>query len=94
LPACLNAAGGGFTDTATVRAAVNYLLGKGPKPGNYTLQTAGGYPTLKGMMTWSINWDKVATCGGVYEFATNYQNIFHSIIVQHARCPTIIVQAT
>jgi chitinase len=78
LPACLNAAGGGFTDTATVRAAVNYLLGKGPKPGNYTLQTAGGYPTLKGMMTWSINWDKVATCGGVYEFATNYQNIFHS----------------
>ena len=27
-------------------------------------------------MTWSINWDKVATCGSVYEFATNFQRIF------------------
>ena len=78
LPACVNAAGGGFTDTATVKSAMNYLLGKGPKPGNYTLQTAGGYSNLKGMMTWSINWDKSATCGSVYEFATNFQNIFQS----------------
>lgn len=28
------------------------------------------------MMTWSINWDAVASCGGVYEFAQNYQEIF------------------
>lgn len=79
LPACVDAAGGGFTDTATVRAAINYLRGVGAKPGSYTLATAGGYPNLKGMMTWSINWDKVATCGGVYEFATNFQNIFNPV---------------
>ena len=88
LPACINAAGGGFTDTATVRAAANYLLGEGPKPGSYTLQTPGGYPALKGMMTWSINWDKVATCGGVYEFASNFEKIFQPDACTTCPAPT------
>ena len=78
LPACTSAAGSGFTDTATVKHAIDYLRGTGTKPGSYTLAVAGGYPDLRGMMTWSINWDKVATCGSVYEFATNFQRIFHS----------------
>ncbi|MEI6854172.1 MAG: glycosyl hydrolase family 18 protein [Bacteroidota bacterium] len=76
LPACNLAAGGGYTDTNVVRSAMKYLLGTGNKPGSYTLSNAGGYPTLKGMMTWSINWDAVATCNGAYAYATNYQNIF------------------
>jgi len=76
LPACPLAAGGGFTDTATVRGAMNYLMGKGPKPGTYTLVTAGGYPDLKGMMTWSVNWDAVSTCASFYQYADNYQRIF------------------
>ena len=77
LPACVSAAGSGFTDTATVKHAIDYLRGTGTKPGTYTLAVAGGYPDLRGMMTWSINWDKVATCGSVYEFATNFQRIFN-----------------
>lgn len=76
LPACTGAAGGGYTDTATVKLAVNYLRGTGPKPGLYTLQQSNGYAQLKGMMTWSINWDAVSTCGSAYEFASNYNNIF------------------
>ena len=73
LPACASAAGGGFTDTATVRMAMNYLLGKGPKPGSYTLQQTSGYPTLGGMMDWSINWDNI--CSN-YTYAANFQTIF------------------
>jgi chitinase len=76
LPACSSAAGGGFTDTATVRAAINYLRGTGPKPGSYTLVNTGGYPSFRGMMTWSINWDATSNCATVYQFAANYQNIF------------------
>ncbi len=79
LPACSAAAGGGYADTAVVKAALDYLLGKGPKPGTYTLAQAGGYPTLGGMMTWSVNWDAVSNCGGVYSFAGNYVRIFGNV---------------
>lgn len=76
LPACASAAGGGYTDTATVRAAMEYLLGVGPQPGAYALQQTGGYPTLRGMMTWSINWDAVSACDGTYSYAENFERIF------------------
>ena len=76
LPACSMAAGGGFTDTATVKAAIDYLRGSGTQPGTYTLVNPSGYPTFRGMMTWSINWDAIATCGSAYEYAQNFQNIF------------------
>jgi chitinase len=76
LPACPNAAGGGYTDTATVRSAIDYLRGIGPKPGSYAIVQAGGYPGLRGMMTWSINWDAVNSCASTYEFAASYVRIF------------------
>lgn len=76
LPACPSAAGGGFTDTATVKAAIDYLRGNGLQPGNYTLAQASGYPTLRGMMTWSINWDAVNSCATTYQYAKNFENIF------------------
>lgn len=76
LPACSNAAGGGFADTASVKAAIDYLRGNGPKPGLYTLVQAGGYPALRGMMTWSINWDAINTCASTYQYADNFENIF------------------
>ena len=79
LPACTSAAGGGFTDTATVSTAIKYLRGEGTQPGTYTLVQTGGYPNLNGMMTWSINWDAVANCGGTYTYATNYEYLFGTI---------------
>lgn len=78
LPACTQAAGGGYTAMSTVTSAINYLRGSGPKPGSYTLLQSGGYPALRGMMTWSINWDAVANCGGAYTYAATYQSIFGS----------------
>jgi chitinase len=77
LPAC-SAAGGGFVDTSNVKAAIDYLRGMGPQPGSYILMQPGGYPYLRGMMTWSINWDAESTCGTSYAFAANYQNIFNN----------------
>ena len=76
LPACSQAAGGGYTDTAVVYNAIKYLLGSGSKPGSYTLIQSGGYPSLLGMMTWSINWDAVAACNGANAYAENYERIF------------------
>lgn len=76
LPACTNAAGGGYTTPSVVQSAINYLRGTGPKPGSYTRISPTGYPNLRGMMTWSVNWDAVSTCGPVYEFADNFEAIF------------------
>lgn len=74
LPACGNAAGGGFVNDATVKNAIDYIRGNGPKPGLYTLTNT--YPDLRGMMTWSINWDAVSTCESSYNYAINYELIF------------------
>jgi chitinase len=77
LPACSAAApAGGYIHPDSVKKAINYLMGRGPKPGNYTLQSS--HPTLRGMMTWSINWDRITTCNPTsYEFAKNYHRIFN-----------------
>ncbi|MEO8590424.1 MAG: glycosyl hydrolase family 18 protein [Flavobacteriales bacterium] len=85
LPACASAAGGGYTDTATVRAAIKYLLGTGPQPGAYVLAQAGGYPALRGMMTWSVNWDVVASCNGANSYAENYERIFGDLTTRIAQ---------
>lgn len=76
LPACTNAAGGGYVDPTTTASAINYLMGNGPQPGTYSLENANGYPNLGGMMTWSINWDAVANCGSAYQYAGVYEEIF------------------
>ncbi|MBL7937942.1 MAG: chitinase [Flavobacteriales bacterium] len=75
LPACPSAAGGGFTSVEVVADAINYLRGDGPRPEAYVLD--GPHPDLRGMMTWSINWDAVATCNdNAYEYARSYEDIF------------------
>jgi chitinase len=76
LPACTSAAGGGFVDSATVKTAIDYLRGNGTQPGTYILSNLSGYPSLRGMMTWSINWDALSTCSSAYQYANNYENIF------------------
>lgn len=75
LPACPSA-GSGYIAPLVVKSAIDYLRGTGAKPGTYTLSQAGGYPGLRGMMTWSVNWDAVSNCGGVYEYANSFQTIF------------------
>lgn len=87
LPACTQAAGSGYTANATVAAAMNYLLGKGPQPGSYTLANGSGYPNLAGMMTWSINWDAKASCGGMYAFADNFSSVYPNPVSLEAAVP-------
>ncbi len=79
-PACSGAAGGGYVAPAVLAAAVNYLRGTGPRPGTYTRFAT--YPFLRGLMTWSINWDAVSTCGPSYEFAQSYQALFLNTTVK------------
>jgi len=55
LPANANA-GGGFTSVAEVQRALNCLY-KGQSIGSYSLR-GGPYPNMRGLMTWSINWDR------------------------------------
>jgi chitinase len=57
-----------------IEKAIAYLRGYGPKPGNYTLQQAGGYPDIRGMMTWSINSDR--KCYPSYGFVDTWSKIF------------------
>ncbi|WP_217919557.1 chitinase [Actinomadura sp. BRA 177] len=55
LPAAVSA-GNGYTPPAQVQQAVNCLV-KGTGCGGYTLR-GGTSPDLRGLMTWSINWDR------------------------------------
>ncbi|MFJ7216294.1 chitinase [Amycolatopsis sp. NPDC098790] len=55
LPAAVSA-GNGYTSPSDVQTAVNCLV-KGSGCGSYTLR-GGTSPALRGLMTWSINWDK------------------------------------
>ncbi|MBI1836534.1 MAG: T9SS type A sorting domain-containing protein [Flavobacteriia bacterium] len=75
LPAC-SGASDGSVDFNTLKAAIDYLRGNGPKPGNYTLIQNGGYPNLLGLMTWSINWDAIGSCAPSYQFANSFETIF------------------
>ena len=76
LPACVDAAGGGYTDSLVIWQAMRYLKGEGPKPGQYTLAQQGGYPDLAGMMTWSINWDATTVNRPKYRYASIHDTLF------------------
>lgn len=76
LPACPSAAGGGYVSPGVLAAAVEYLLGTGPQPGSY--QLTGAYPSLRGLMTWSINWDAVNNCAAEYEYAQSFEDLFET----------------
>jgi len=81
LPACANA-GSGYLTPTKIKNAVKYLMGTGSKPGSYTLSNS--YPTLRGLMTWSINNDAKSTCGGTYTFAQAFEDIYGTIDNHHS----------
>ncbi|MCU1680782.1 MAG: chitinase [Amycolatopsis sp.] len=65
LPAS-STAGNGYTAVADVEQSLNCLM-KGQNCGSY--KPHGTYPALRGLMTWSINWDKFNN----NEFSQNYR---------------------
>ncbi len=74
LPSC---SGNGSVSTGVAKQAMEYLMGYGAKPGSYILQKAGGYPTLRGMMTWDINAD-MNYCSSSY--AQNFKTIYDHFV--------------
>ncbi|WP_374020119.1 hypothetical protein ABU162_11065 [Paenibacillus thiaminolyticus] len=50
--------GNGYTSAAEVHKALDYLIKGRAFGGSYTLRNPSGYPELRGLMTWSINWDR------------------------------------
>ncbi|WP_299458216.1 glycosyl hydrolase family 18 protein [uncultured Microscilla sp.] len=76
---------GGYLAPNEVHKALNYLTKGVSFGGRYTLQNATGYPNLRGLMTWSINWDK--TNG--YEFVNNHHNYFNSQTTQHQKTSSV-----
>ncbi|MBN8465361.1 fibronectin type III domain-containing protein [Corallococcus exiguus] len=69
LPSSPQAAGGGYTTPANVQKALDYLMKGQSFGGTYVLRQAGGYPGFKGLMTWSINWDKFTN----FEFSNSHR---------------------
>lgn len=65
LPANVNA-GGGFTSVADVQTAMNCLI---KAQGCTTYQPAQAWTNLRGLMTWSVNWDKFNN----FEFSTRHR---------------------
>ncbi|MFK0042525.1 chitinase [Streptomyces sp. NPDC090741] len=68
LPATTNAANG-HTPPAEVNKALDCLT---KKTSCGTYQTHGTWPALRGLMTWSINWDRF----GAWEFSKNFDAYF------------------
>jgi chitinase len=73
LPAVPSAAGGGYTPVAEVKKALDYLTKGISYGGKYKIRKASGYPGLRGIMTWSINWDKTNN----YEFGKTFSAYFN-----------------
>ncbi|MFH7010918.1 glycosyl hydrolase family 18 protein [Flavobacterium sp. FlaQc-52] len=75
LPACTGAAqAASYITPQKGIEAFNYLRSGINYTGrNYTLK-GGPYPDMRGVMTWSINWD--AGCGTGYEFSNAYAAYF------------------
>lgn len=76
LPSTATAApSGGYTSPADIEKALNYLVKGTSYGGAYKLQKSSGYPGFRGIMTWSINWDKASG----ENFSTNVRNHLNSL---------------
>lgn len=68
LPANANA-GGGFTSTAEVQKALDAII-KGIQLPSYQMRSStSGFQNFRGLMTWSINWDKYNN----FEFSNSHR---------------------
>jgi chitinase len=71
-PAAVSA-GNGYTSPAVVQAALNCLV-RGTSCGGYALR-GGTSPDLRGLMTWSINWDRYYG----WEFMNSHEPFLNSL---------------
>ncbi|MFW0738204.1 T9SS-translocated chitinase ChiA [Flavobacterium sp. T12S277] len=84
LPACPSAAGSGFITPAEGINAMHYLrTGTTFSGRTYTMQPGGPYPSLRGLMTWSVNWD-FSSCGNSAELSKAYAAYFAGLTAARA----------
>ncbi|MCI0660643.1 MAG: glycosyl hydrolase family 18 protein [Acidobacteria bacterium] len=75
LPASPQAAGSGYTTPAEVQRALNYLILGRSFGGRYVLRNPAGYPDFRGLMTWSINWDRFIN----FEFSRSHRAFLNGL---------------
>ncbi|WP_224360623.1 chitinase [Hyalangium versicolor] len=75
LPSTTQAAGSGFTSVADTQRALGYLTKGTSYGGRYQLRNPAGYPAFRGLMTWSINWDKF----GGFSFSRPHRTYLNSL---------------
>jgi chitinase len=68
-----NEAGNGYTGAAAVQQAITCLV-RNQNCGGYTLR-GGASPGFRGLMTWSINWDKFHN----YEFQNAHEPFLNGL---------------
>ena len=74
LPANVNA-GNGWTPVPEVQRALNYLIRGQSFGGQYVLRNPGGYRGMRGLMSWSINWDRFAN----FDFSRNHRIFLNAL---------------
>jgi chitinase len=75
LPATPQAAGSGFTAAAEVQRALDYVIKGQSFGGQYVLRNPAGYRAFRGLMTWSINWDRF----GGFSFSTPHRSYLNAL---------------
>lgn len=77
IPSCPAAApAGGYIQPSEAIKALDYLrFGTDFTGRNYTLQN-NAHSDLRGVMTWSVNWDAAPGCASAYEFSNSYDDYF------------------
>jgi chitinase len=81
LPSSTFAASGGFLSNQELEQALRYLMtGEANYQSKLTLRKPDGHPNLRGVMTWSINWDRVSSdTRASFEFVDGAKQIFEDL---------------
>ena len=82
LPAMNIASSGGALEPEALRQAMVYLMtGTAEYQTKLTLRQPGGHPELKGLMTWSINWDASTKDGReAFRFVNNARTLLRELV--------------
>jgi chitinase len=74
MPANTNAANG-WQPPPEVQRALNYLIRGQSFGGRYVLRNPAGYRAFRGVMAWSINWDRFAS----FDFSRNHRAFLNAL---------------
>ena len=85
VPCCVNA-GNGYVDNAGVQQAMDALI-NGGTVGGYTISE--GYPELRGLMTWSINWDQYTK----FNWSDYFRNYLDKMVKPTLKAPSISLES-